>query len=59
MKLRASGGSEFQRFNNVIDKLISVSHDELKRRLKAEEKVKEKRKAAKPSAASRASGEDI
>ena len=61
MKIETSGKSELQRFDNVVRRLLSVPYAELQRRLKKEEKgkgKKKKRKVFKPSAASRASGED-
>ena len=58
MKLASKGCTEFSHFDGSIQKLISVSYEELQSRLKVEERAKKKRKAAKPSAASLASGED-
>ena len=56
MKIDADGKKEFERFDNTILKLLEVPYKELQRRLKAEERMKKKRKAAKPSASSHASG---
>ena len=59
MKINAKGGTEFGRFDNTNKKLLSVSYEELRRRLQKEEKAKarkKKRKSAKTSAASRALG---
>jgi hypothetical protein len=36
MKLKAEGKTEFDRFNNVMGKLLSVSHEEMERRLAAD-----------------------
>jgi len=60
MKLKAEGKTEFERFNNVMKKMLSVSHEEMQRRLAADPRghakpKKKKRKPAKASA-SRASG---
>jgi len=60
MKVRAEGKTEFERFDNVMKTLLSVSKDELGRRLAADPRghpkpKKKKRKPAKASA-SRASG---
>ena len=59
MKLRVSGKIESERFDEAVRRLLAVSHEELQRRLAAEKRAKKKRKSAKTSAASRASGEDI
>ena len=53
MKIHSTGRTEFIRFDKAIRKLLSVSSGELHRKIEIEKK---KRKAAKPSAASRASG---
>ncbi len=47
---------EFERFDNGMDALLKVSHDDLKAALDAEKagKAKKKRKAKKPSAEGRA-----
>lgn len=61
MKLKSEGKTEFERFNNVIGKLLSVSSKEMKKRIEADPRGKpkrQKRKSAKTSAASRDSGED-
>ena len=57
MKINANGNTEAKRFDAVVRKLLSVSYVELRRRLNLEDLQKNKRKAAKPSAASRASGD--
>jgi hypothetical protein len=50
--------SEFEKFDMTMRKLISVPHSEIKARLDAEKKAKEKkRKAKKPSASGRASSD--
>jgi len=36
MKITAKGKTEFERFNNVMGKLLSVSHEEMQRRLAAD-----------------------
>jgi hypothetical protein len=59
VKIKSVGNTEFERFNNAMKKLLSVSKEELDRRLAADPrghaKPKKKRKPAKASA-SRASG---
>ena len=51
MKIEAEGRTEFSRFVNVLKKLLSVSREELQRRLDAEKEAKNnKRKPAKTSA---------
>jgi hypothetical protein len=47
--------NEFEKFDSAIKKILSVSHDELKRREKEWKKQRAKKKRAKPSPASRAS----
>lgn len=44
---------EFERFSKMTDQVLSVSHEELKRKLDAEKQAK-KRKKPKKSSASRA-----
>ena len=51
MKLNANGNTELTRFNNTMSKLLSVSYDELQRRLT--KASKKRRKAAKLSVSSR------
>lgn len=58
MKLEMAGNTDRERFDNAIKKLLCISSQELKRRLNAERRAEKKRKSAKPSVASRASGED-
>jgi len=36
MKIKAEGKTEFERFNNVVTKLLSVSKEEMNRRLAAD-----------------------
>ncbi|HEY2380289.1 MAG TPA: hypothetical protein VGK48_03805 [Terriglobia bacterium] len=36
MKINAEGKTEFERFNNVVKKILSVSKEELDRRLAAD-----------------------
>ncbi len=62
MKIKTEGKTEFDRFNNVVKKMLSVSKEELQRRLDADPRghpkpTRKKRKPAKASA-SRASGGD-
>jgi hypothetical protein len=62
MKIKAKGQTEFERFSNVVKKVLSVSKEEMDRRLAADPRghyksEKKKRKPAKASA-SRASGGD-
>lgn len=50
--------SEYEKFDQTMRKLISVPHTELKAKLDAEKREKQKRKAKKkPSASGRVSGE--
>jgi hypothetical protein len=48
MKVKSEGKTEFQRFDNVMSKLLSVSSDEMKRRLDADPRGKAKKKKRKP-----------
>jgi hypothetical protein len=61
MKINAEGKTEFERFNNVVKKVLSVSKEEMDRRLAADPRGHEKprRKKRKPAkaSASRASGD--
>jgi len=60
MKIKSEGKTEFERFNNATRKILSVSKDELNRRLAADPRghAKPKPKKRKPAkaSASRASG---
>ena len=60
MKVKSDGKTEFDRFNNVIGKMLSVSKAEMDRRIAADPRghPKPKRKKRKPAkaSASRASG---
>jgi hypothetical protein len=49
--------SEFAKFDAVVRKILSVSHDELKRREKAWKRDRARKKRAKTSPASRASSD--
>jgi hypothetical protein len=59
MKIKVEGKTESERFKNVIGKMLSVSHEEMQRRIAADPRghanPKKKRKPSKTSA-SRASG---
>jgi len=50
MKIKVEGKTESERFKNAIGKLLSVSHEEMQRRLAADPrghvKPKKKRKSA-------------
>jgi hypothetical protein len=48
--------TEFDNFDNTMRRLVKVSHEELKAKLDSEKAAK-KRKAKKPSASDRASGD--
>jgi hypothetical protein len=55
MKIKTEGDSEFERFERVMNKLLSVSHEEMQRRLATDPRGhvksnKKKRKSAKASA---------
>ncbi len=58
MKVKAEGRTEFERFDNAIKKLLSVSKEEMERRLAADPRGHPKKKKRKPAnaSASRASG---
>lgn len=58
MKTFASKKSseEFRGFSGMVDKVLSVSHAEIKKKLE-EEKAAKKRKKAKKSSASREAGD--
>jgi hypothetical protein len=58
MKITIEGKTEFERFNNAVGKLLSVSHEEMQKRIAVDPRMKpksKKRKPAKASASSRAS----
>ena len=59
MKIKSEGKTEFERFDNSIKKLLSVSKEELDRRLAADPRGHPKKKKRKPAkaSASRASDE--
>jgi len=42
MKISVAGSTEFQRFDEIMKRLLCVPYEELQRRLKAEEKAKGK-----------------
>ena len=52
----AASRSEFEKFDNAMNKILSVSHDELKRREEEWKRERAKNKRAKKPASSRASG---
>ena len=60
MKLKAGGKTDFERFNNVMGKLLSVSKEEMEQRIADDPRghTKPKQKKRKPAkvSASRASG---
>lgn len=47
MKIKSDGKTEFVRFDNVIGKLLSVSGEEMKKRIAADPRGKPKRKKRK------------
>ena len=49
MKIKAEGKTEFERFDNVMRKILSVSHEEMQRRMKADPRGKPKKKKRKPA----------
>ena len=57
MKINITGRNELERFDNAVKKMLTISREELQRRLDAEERAKKKRKAVKPYPFSRAFGE--
>jgi hypothetical protein len=57
LKINADGKTEFERFDNTMKKLLSVSHEEIKQKLDAEKRDR-KRKKAKASASRAANDKD-
>jgi hypothetical protein len=57
MKIQVEGKTEFDRFQNLLKAVLTVPHSEIKTKLDAEKKAKErrKRKKLKSSASGRAS----
>jgi len=57
MKIHVEGKTEFERFQNLLRGVLAVPHSEIKAKLDAYNKAKErkKRKKAKTSASGRAS----
>jgi len=55
--MKSQHSPEFERFNRVMDGLLSVSHKELKAKLNEEKRLKARKKRAKISPASRASSD--
>lgn len=51
MKINTKGKTEFERFNNVVRKILSVSHDEVQRRIKADARGKSAQKNSKSTKA--------
>ena len=47
----------FSKFTQAMDRLVTVSHDELKRRLEVDKRLKARKKRAKTSPASRVSSD--
>lgn len=41
---------EFERFSKMADQVLSVTHEEIKRKLDAEKRAKKRKKSKKPSA---------
>ena len=60
MKITSEGQTPFERFDNVMKKILSVSHEEMQGRLAADPRGHTKTKKRKPAkaSASRASGDD-
>ena len=57
MKIKAEGKNDFERFDNVVKKMLSVSKEELQRRLDADPRghtkpKRKKRKIARKNVAS-------
>ena len=44
MKVKAKGKTEFERFKNTLDALLSVPHSEIKAKLDAEKRAKRRKK---------------
>ena len=55
MKSEPKTSPEHERFTNFMKRLVAVPHSEIKAKLDAEKKAKQKKKRAKTSPASRAS----
>lgn len=55
-RIHMPGKSEFSNFDNMMDKLVKVPHSQIKAKLDAEKRAKQKKRKAKPSASGRASG---
>ena len=51
MKIKSEGKTEFERFNNAVGKIMSVSSAEMKRRLAADPRGHEKARKAKAAKA--------
>lgn len=60
MKIKSEGATEFDRFDKVMGKILSVSHEEMQRRLaddpRGHDKPKGKKRKPAKASASRASG---
>jgi hypothetical protein len=44
MKINADGKTELERFDNTMNRLLSVPHERIKQKLSAKEKVKKQRR---------------
>ena len=60
MKIKAEGKTDSERFKNVIGKILSISHEEMQRRLAADPRghAKPKSKKRKPAKASASRASD-
>ena len=47
MKIKSEGKTEFERFDNVMKKILSVSHEEMQRRIAADPRGHPKTKKTK------------
>ncbi len=56
-QMRDKGSQEFENFDRTMRKLMTAPHSEIKAKLDAEKRAKQKRKAKKSSASGRASVE--
>jgi hypothetical protein len=54
--VKRKASSEYENFDRTMRELITVPHSEIKAKLDAEKRAKEKRKAKKPSALGHADG---
>jgi hypothetical protein len=54
--MKKNSNGEFERFNEMMEKLVRVPHDKLRQKLEEEEKGKKKKPSKKKRASVRVSG---